>query len=308
MSEETHERVAAVRAFNRFYTNVIGVLHSGLVDTPYSLTEARVMFELAHRDTTEVAELRRALDIDPGYLSRILSRFEMDGLVARERSAADARRQLIRLTAQGQAAFSMLDERQAEDVAKLLASLSDEQQRRLLSAMSGIREILGDTRSRGGYALRRPGPGDLGWVVNRHGVRYAEEYGWDATFEALVARVVSDYAADHDPDREAAWIADVDGEPGGCVFCVRGDDDATAKLRLLLVEPSARGRGVGAALVDECLRFARRAGYERMTLWTNDVLDSARRIYQGAGFELIDEEKHHSFGHDLVGQYWSRTL
>lgn len=307
MPPETRKRVASVRAFNRFYTNVIGVLHSGLLDTPYSLTEARILFELAQRDTTEVAELRRVLDIDAGYLSRILSRFEADGLAVRERSAEDARRQLIRLTGQGQTAFSALDARQDEDVAGLLATMSDEHQRRLLGAMSGIRELLGDTRSEG-YVLRPPGPGDLGWVVNRHGVLYAEEYDWDATFEALVARVVSDYASDHDPAREAGWIAEADGEPAGCVFCVRGDDDATAKLRLLLVEPSARGRGIGAGLVAECMRFARQAGYRRMTLWTNDVLDSARRIYQGAGFELVDEEKHHSFGHDLVGQNWARAL
>lgn len=301
------ERVAAVRAFNRFYTNVIGVLHDGLMDTPYSLTEARVLFELAQREATEVAALRRELDIDAGYLSRILARFTSDGLILRQRSDADARRQVIRLTEPGRKAFALLDERQADDVQRLLSGLTEEQQRRLLGAMNAIQETLGEAPRRHGYVLRSLEPGDLGWVVHRHGVLYAAEYGWDASFEALVARVVSDYVDNHDPTRQAAWIAEVDGERAGCVFCVRGDE-TTAKLRLLLVEPTARGMGIGARLVEECLRFARRAGYQRITLWTNDVLDAARRIYQQAGFELVGEEHHHSFGHDLVGQHWARTL
>lgn len=298
MFEVRDERVAAVRTFNRFYTNLIGVLHGGLLDTPYSLTEARVLFELAQRDATAVAELRRELDIDAGYLSRILTRFTSDGLVARERSDADARRQVIRLTETGRAAFAMLDQRQADDVSRMLAGLPEEQQRRLLGGMSAIQEVLGKAPRSAGHVLRPPEPGDMGWVVQRHGVLYAAEYGWDASFEALVARVVSDYVDNHDPARDGAWIAEVDGERAGCVFCVRGDE-TTAKLRLLLVEPSARGTGIGTRLVEECLRFARRVGYQRMTLWTNDVLDSARRIYQRAGFELVDEEKHHSFGHEI---------
>lgn len=299
--------VAAVRAFHRFYTNVLGLLHSGLSDTPYSLTEARVLFELAQREAVEVAELRRALDIDAGYLSRILARFDADGLTVREPSAVDARRQVIRLTAPGREVFEMLDARQARDVGKLLSGLDSEQRRRLLGSMTAIRELLQEKPREPGYVLRPPEPGDLGWVVQRHGALYAQEYGWDESFEALVARVVADYVDHHDRRREAAWIAEVDGQRVGCVFCV-AHDATTAKLRLLLVEPGARGLGIGARLVDECIRFARRVGYERMTLWTNDVLEEARRIYQRAGFELVDEEEHHSFGHDLVGQHWSRPL
>lgn len=304
---EAAERVAEVRAFNRFYTSVIGVLHGGLVNTPYSLTEARVLFELAQREAMGVAELRRGLDIDAGYLSRILARFTSDGLVMRERSSVDARRQVIRLTGTGRAAFALLDQHQVSDVQHMLSRLSEEQQRRLLGAMRAIREVLGDAPRGRGYVLRPPEPGDLGWVVHRHGVLYAQEYGWDTSFEALVARVVADYLNHHDPVREAAWIAEVDGERTGCVFCVRGDE-TTAKLRLLLVEPIARGTGIGARLIDECLRFAKRAGYQQMTLWTNDVLTQARRLYERTGFELVEEEKHHSFGHDLVGQNWWRRL
>lgn len=307
MSGSLDEQVAAVRAFNRFYTNVIGALHGGLLDTPYSLTEARLIFELAQRDATEVAELRRRLDIDAGYLSRILARFDTDGLTVRERSSEDARRQVIRLTGAGQEVFGMLDSAQAEDVTKLLSRLSGGQRRRLLGAMDAIRETLEDTPPGPGYVLRPPEPGDLGWVVERHGSLYAREYGWDATFEALVARVVADYVDRYNPVRDAAWIAEVDGQRAGSVFCVH-QDESTAKLRLLLVEPHARALGIGARLVDECLRFARRAGYWRMTLWTNDVLTAARRIYERAGFELVDEEPHHSFGHALVGQNWVRAL
>ncbi|MQA16883.1 MAG: GNAT family N-acetyltransferase [Pseudonocardiaceae bacterium] len=299
--------VESVRAFNRFYTRMIGVLQAGLVGTPYSLTEARLLFELAQRDRIEVAELRRLLDLDAGYLSRILARFGADGLVVRDQSPSDARRQVIALTEAGRAAFAVLDDHQVAAVEQLLEPLSREQQSRLVEAMGTIRETLGDTSRRAGFVLRAPEPGDLGWVVARHGALYAAEYGWDATFEALVARVVADYVDQHDPKREAAWIAEVDGEPAGCVFCV-ADDGTTAKLRLLLVDPSARGMGIGERLVEECLRFARRAGYSRITLWTNDVLDAARRIYERAGFHLDQQDPHHSFGHDLVGQNWSRDL
>ncbi|WP_198532685.1 bifunctional helix-turn-helix transcriptional regulator/GNAT family N-acetyltransferase [Carbonactinospora thermoautotrophica] len=305
--ETLEERVDAVRAFTRFYTNLTGVLREGLLHTPYSLTEARVIFELAQRDATEIATLRRTLDIDSGYLSRILARFAADGLIAKERSRTDARRQVIRLTGQGRAAFELLDTRSAEQFRTLLARLPEEEQRRLVTAMGTIRQILEGAPRAGAFVLRPLGPGDLGWVVYRHGVLYAEEYGWDETFEALVARIVADYVDHHDPQRENAWIAEVDGEPAGCVFCVK-QDDTTAKLRLLLVEPRFRGMGIGSRLVEECIRFARRAGYREMVLWTNDVLVQARRIYERAGFELVEEEKHHSFGQDLVGQTWRRAL
>jgi DNA-binding MarR family transcriptional regulator/GNAT superfamily N-acetyltransferase len=301
------DRVAAVRAFNRFYTERIGALGEGLHHTPYSLTEARVIFELAQRETTEVGDLRRVLALDAGYLSRILARFQADRLVVRERSAADGRRQVIRLTARGREVFATLDQRSADEIGTLLAKLTDEDQRRLVGAMAVIREVIEPAPHPDAYLLRPPRPGDLGWVVQRHGARYAEEYGWDETFEALVARIVADYADHRDPEREQAWIAEVDGDPVGCVFCMKMDD-TTVQLRLLLVEPRARGLGIGGRLVEECLRFARRAGYQQITLWTNDVLADARRIYQRAGFTLADEEPHHSFGHDLVGQHWTRKL
>lgn len=303
------ERVGEVRAFSRFFTTVIGLLDEGLLKSPYSLTEARVIFELAQSEATEVVGLRSTLGLDAGYLSRMLARFEADGLVRRERSAVDGRRQVIVLTPAGRDVFAMLDARSAAQVGKLLASLADYEQRRVVEAMSTIRGLLDAARpTEPAVTLRSLCAGDLGWVVARHGVLYEREYGWDQTFEALVARIVADYATGRDPAREDAWIAELAGKPVGCVFCVRGDDESTAKLRLLLVEPSARGHGIGARLVDQCIAFARSTGYSRLTLWTNDVLAAARRIYQRAGFELIREEKHHSFGHDLVGQYWQVDL
>ncbi len=299
--------VAAVREFNRFYTNVIGLLRGKYLDTPYSLTEARLLFELAQRDTSEVSDLRRTVDIDPGYLSRILARFESDGLIARRRSAADGRRQVIRLTAGGRAVVAMLDARSAEQTRHLLGSVREGGLRRMLGAMRVITETLAESPQPRGYLIRAPRPGDMGWVVQRNAAVYAEEFGWDSSYEALVARIVADYVEHRDPDAEAVWIAEVDGDPAGCVFCVR-ENATTARLRLLLVEPWARGLGIGARLVDEVLRFARRAGYSHITLWTNDVLADAKRIYQRAGFTLDDESRHHSFGKDLTGQNWSRAL
>jgi DNA-binding MarR family transcriptional regulator/GNAT superfamily N-acetyltransferase len=300
------DRVAAVRRFSRFYTNVLGLLQEGLLETEFSLTEARVIFELAASGPADAASLRRRLDIDPGYLSRLLARLGSAGLISRQRDPDDGRRQLIELTAQGQAAFATLNARSDHQVRDLLTALPEPAQRRLTGAMAAIEEILSGPAGRqkpAAYLLRSPGPGDLGWMVKAHGELYAQEYGWDTTFEALVARIVADYADNHDPRREKAWIADVDGQPVGCVLCVRKDDD-TAQLRILLVDPAARGLGIGARLVGECLTFARRAGYKRIVLWTNDVLTAARRIYQAAGFRLTGEEPHHSFGHDLVSQTW----
>jgi DNA-binding MarR family transcriptional regulator/GNAT superfamily N-acetyltransferase len=299
--------VAAVRAFNRFYTNVIGLLRGKYLDTPYSLTEARLLFELAQRDASEVADLRRVVDIDAGYLSRILGRFEDDGLIARQRSAADGRRQVIRLTGAGRAAVAGLDAGSAGQTRDMLAGVRDEDRRRLLDAMRVITDVLTKSPPPRGYLLRAPRPGDLGWVVSRNAAVYAEEFGWDASYEALVARIVADYVDHRDPGAEAAWIAEVDGAPAGCVFCVR-EDATTARLRLLLVEPWARGLGIGGRLVEEVLRFARGAGYSAVTLWTNDVLAGARRIYERAGFTLDNESPHHSFGQDLVGQNWSLRL
>jgi DNA-binding MarR family transcriptional regulator/N-acetylglutamate synthase-like GNAT family acetyltransferase len=299
--------VGEVRAFNRFYTNTIGVLREGLLRTPYSLTEARVIFELGQRDATELVELRRRLDIDAGYLSRIVSRFEADGLATRKRSSADGRRQVIRLTSRGRRVYKTLDERSASEVETLLSRLHAEEERRLVGAMRAIQSILEDSPEREQFALRSLEPGELGWVVQRHGVLYAREYGWDDSFEGFVAGIVGDYVHERDVKREQAWIAESDGEPVGCVFCVK-KSAKVAQLRLLLVEPSARGMGIGTRLVDRCIEFARRTGYDRLMLWTNDVLDDARRIYERAGFELVEEERHHSFGSDLLGQSWWLSL
>jgi DNA-binding MarR family transcriptional regulator/GNAT superfamily N-acetyltransferase len=305
--QDSANAVATVREFNRFYTRVIGVLDECLLDTPYTLTEARVIFELAQGEQVEVVTLRRRLGLDPGYLSRILSRYESDGLIIRSRSTSDARRQVVRLTAAGRSAYKTLDERSARQIEAVLEGLAGEERRRLLDAMATIRDVLGDSRRQRRVMLRPLRIGDLGWVVGRHGVVYAEEYGWDQSFEALVARIVADYGQHHDSQRENAWIAEIDGEAVGCVFCVRKDDE-TAQLRILLVEPSARGFGVGTALVDACIEFARRAGYQKMVLWTNSVLEAARCIYERAGFKLLDEQPHHSYGHDLVSQWWVLDL
>jgi DNA-binding MarR family transcriptional regulator/GNAT superfamily N-acetyltransferase len=301
------DRVAAIRAFNRFYTQSIGLVRGSYLQSPYSLTEVRVLFELAQRDGTEVAALRRDLGIDAGYLSRVLTRLEQDGALARERSPADGRRQLVRLTDRGRAAFGDLDRRSAAEVGHLVAGLDEPDQRRLVGAMDTIQRLLQPAARPGAYLLRPLAPGDVGWIVYRHGVRYRQEYGWDASFEALVARIMADYAERHDPAREAGWIAEVDGEPVGCVLCVRRDE-TTAQLRVLLVEPAARGLGIGRRLVEECLRFARQAGYREIVLWTYDVLGAARRIYQAAGFELAEQHPEHSYGHDLTGQLWRRPL
>ncbi|HEV2935856.1 MAG TPA: helix-turn-helix domain-containing GNAT family N-acetyltransferase [Streptosporangiaceae bacterium] len=299
--------VAAVRAFNRFYTNMIGLLRGKYLGTPYSPTEARILFELAQRDACEVTDLRRTVDIDAGYLSRILGRFDSDHLITRERSAADGRRQVIRLTENGRWVVAGLDAQSATQTRDMLAAVHDDDRRRLLDAMHVITDVLSESPQPRGYLLRAPEPGDMGWVVQRHGALYAEEFGWDERFEALVARIVADYVDNREPGAEAAWIAEVDGTPAGCVFCVR-KNDRTAQLRMLLVEPWARGLGIGSRLVEEVLRFARRAGYSDITLWTNDVLSGARRIYQRAGFTLDDEARHHNFGKDLVEQNWSRRL
>jgi DNA-binding MarR family transcriptional regulator/GNAT superfamily N-acetyltransferase len=303
----TQAEATAMRDFNRFYTTVIGVLDEGLLHTPYSLTEARVIFELGQRPTVEVSGLRRTLAVDAGYLSRILARFVADGIVSKTRSPDGGRRQVVALTDSGRAAYDMLNARSQASIEAMLAPLAQGDRARLVAATQTIRQILGETARPAGYVLRALEPGDAGWIVHRHGARYAEEYGWDATFEALVARIMADYIDTREPRRENAWIAEVDGEPVGCVLCVRRDDEV-AQLRLLLVEPSARGMGIGSRLVDECVRFARRSGYRQIMLWTNDVLTEARRIYEKAGFELRDQAPHVSFGHNLVEQTWWLTL
>ncbi|MFY9777620.1 MAG: bifunctional helix-turn-helix transcriptional regulator/GNAT family N-acetyltransferase [Trebonia sp.] len=309
MSEDLAGQVAAVRAFNRFYTNVIGLVHGMYLDMPYSLTEARLLYEMARRDVTRVADLRRALDIDAGYLSRVLGRFEADGLVTRQRSAADARRQDVALTSAGLAAAAELDARSDGQVGELLAGVD---RPRVLTAMREITDLLSadgaDARPRvRTVVLRPPAPGDLGWVLQRHGAVYAAEYGWNSEFEAYVARIIAEYLTDSDPRRTAGWVAELDGVPAGFVCCVP-EDDSTARLRLLLVESWGRGLGIGGRLVDEVLRFARQAGRERIVLSTVSVLASARRIYQRAGFTLVREQPEHSYGHDLMAEDWARSL
>lgn len=309
MSEDLAGQVAAVRAFNRFYTNVIGLVHGMYLDMPYSLTEARLLYEMARRDVTRVADLRRALDIDAGYLSRVLGRFEANGLVTRQRSAADARRQDVALTSAGLAAAAELDARSDSQVGELLAGVD---RPRVLTAMREITDLLSadgaDARPRARtVVLRPPAPGDLGWVLQRHGAVYAAEYGWNSEFEAYVARIIAEYLTDSDPRRTAGWVAELDGVPAGFVCCVP-EDDSTARLRLLLVESWARGLGIGGRLVDEVLRFARQAGYEGIVLSTVSVLASARRIYQRAGFTLVREQPEHSYGHDLMAEDWARSL
>ncbi|MFZ2045108.1 MAG: helix-turn-helix domain-containing GNAT family N-acetyltransferase [Trebonia sp.] len=309
MREDLAGQVAAVRAFNRFYTNVIGLVHGMYLDMPYSLTEARLLYEMARRDVTRVADLRRALDIDAGYLSRVLGRFEADGLVTRQRSAADARRQDVALTSAGLAAAAELDARSDSQVGELLAGVD---RPRVLTAMRVITDLLSadgaDARPRARtVVLRPPAPGDLGWVLQRHGAVYAAEYGWNSEFEAYVARIIAEYLTDSDPRRTAGWVAELDGVPAGFVCCVP-EDDSTARLRLLLVESWARGLGIGGRLVDEVLRFARQAGYEGIVLSTVSVLASARRIYQRAGFTLVREQPEHSYGHDLMAEDWARSL
>lgn len=304
------EQVRDVRAFNRFYTSVMGFLDQGLLQSRFTLTEARVLFELSRADRIEVSDLRERMKIDPGHLSRILSRFESAGLVVRTRSEQDGRRQCAELTHTGTDAFTTLNARSDEQALRLLTTLDEPDRHRLLEALHRVEVLLGreaEPKPAPPVVIRAPRAGELGWVIHRHGVLYDREYRWDQSFEALVANIVAQFANEHDPARERAWIAEVNGQPVGSVFCVR-KDDRTAQLRLLLVEPAARGLGVGGALVDQCVSFARSAHYDELTLWTNDVLSAARRIYQRAGFRLVEEEGHRSFGHDLIGQYWSLAL
>lgn len=303
-----HESVSAIRRFNRLYTKHIGVLREGHLDSPFSLTEVRVLYELAHRDGLTASELARELALDSGYLSRILRSFEQRGLIEKTRSESDARQTHLRLTEAGRTAFAPLDSRADDEIAALVERVHPDDRRRLTEAMRTIERVLvpGAEASRS-YLIRTHQPGDIGWVVYRHGVLYAREYGWDERFEALVAQIVAEFVQNFDARRERCWIAEQNGERVGSVFLVR-KTDTIAKLRLLLVEPKARGLGIGHRLVDECIRFARQARYERMTLWTNSVLHAARRIYEEAGFRLVSEEAHSMFGKDLVGQTWELEL
>ena len=303
------DRVASVRRFSRFYTRRIGVLREGLLGSPLSLAEGRVIWELAQRETATAAELAAELGLDPGYLSRILGGFERRGLIDRSPSEHDGRQSDIALTEEGRALYATVDTKSREEVAALLGDLEDADQARLVEAFETAERLLGQPRKPAGpaYILRLHQPGDIGWIIHRHGVLYAEEYGFDTRFEALVAQIAAAFIENFDATRERCWIAERAGAVVGSVLLVK-ESEEVAKLRLLYVEPRARGLGIGSRLVAECVRFARQRRYRRITLWTNDVLVAARRIYQAAGFRLVTEEPHRSFGRDLVGQIWELPL
>jgi len=304
------DRVAAVRRFNRFHTRLVGALNEGLLNSDFSLAQARILYEVHNARSGEAvsaAALARDLSMDPGYISRLIAGLEKQGLLERAPAPDNARRLILSLTSKGRAAADGLEAASAAEVSGLLQKLSDGEQHRLVGAMQRVLCLLEAQDDSATFVLRDPEPGDLGWVVHRQAALYAREYGFDWTFEAMIAEIVAQFARDFDPQRERCWIADRDGQIVGSVFVVR-QDAATAKLRMLYVEPSARGLGLGRRLVDECIRFAGARGYRRMVLWTNDVLHAARRIYQATGFELEEEEPHRSFGRDLVGQIWSRAL
>ncbi len=294
------DRIDALRSFNRFYTRRLGLVRGGLVKTPHPLAEARVLYELGNHGAMETSELRDVLDVDAGQLSRLLARLESEGLLARAPSPGDARRRRVELTAEGERAFTTLDRRTIAQIGELLDQLPEPHQNRLIAALE---EIRGALEPRGEIALRGLEPGDLGWMVERHGVLYSREYGWDESFELLVAQIMGAFR----PGTDRGWIATLDGRRAGGVLCVH-ETDATAKLRTLLVEPEARGHGIGGRLVDAVIEHARRQGHEELVLWTNDILTAARRIYQRAGFVLTSEAPHHAFGHDLVEQTWARRL
>ncbi|MFG2828603.1 GNAT family N-acetyltransferase [Streptomyces sp. NPDC048434] len=307
--------VRELRRFNRFYTNLIGALDYGRhLYTPFTLTEARVLYEVANHPRVDAADLRASLSLDAGYLSRLLGRFEDRELIIRGRSEQDPRRQRITLTEGGREAAGVLEERSQDAAGSLLRQLPAGDRARLVDAMRTIRALLDERAEqpaedrRPEVGLRTSGPGDLGWMVERNATLYAAEYGFDLSYEALVARIVAEYAEDFDPRWDRTWIAELGGERVGAVMCVRDGRPGVARLRLLLVEPGARGHGVGCQLVDACVEFARDAGYGEMVLWTNSVLGAARGIYQRAGFELVAESPHHSFGQDLVGQDWRLAL
>lgn len=302
------EHVSAIRHFNRVFTRQIGVLREGLLHSPYSLTEARIIFELANRSNLTASDLCNALGLDAGYLSRILNKLEQQNLIEKTRSDDDGRQRLISLTTEGQNVFSLLDNRSNDEVSEMLGELSDSDRIRLIEAMHTIEGILDHGfKYAEPFYLRHHEAGDMGWVIHQHGLLYDREYGWDESFEALVAQICADFINNYDPQKERCWIAEMQTEQVGSIFCVKVSEDL-AKLRLLLVVPKARGLGLGTRLVKECIRFAKRSGYKKLTLWTNDVLVEARKIYERNGFKLVAEEQHHSFGHDLVGQNWDLML
>jgi DNA-binding MarR family transcriptional regulator/GNAT superfamily N-acetyltransferase len=306
--QDARAQVDAIRRFNRFYTRQIGLIGKGYLDSPFTLSEVRVLYELAYRDTPTASEIAKALALDAGYLSRMLLSFRKRGFLARKTSDNDARQSHLSLTKQGRAAFGALEAKSEAGVSKMIEGLSPEEKNRLTGAMGTVESLLGElAEPKTPYLLRMHQPGDMGWVVHRHGVLYAQEYGWDERFEALVAQIAAEFIQKLDARRERCWIAEREGEIAGSVFLVK-KSERVAKLRLLLVEPSARGLGIGARLVDECIRFARQAGYRKITLWTQSNLTAARHIYSKAGFRIVKRERNESFGHTLVSETWDLPL
>jgi DNA-binding MarR family transcriptional regulator/GNAT superfamily N-acetyltransferase len=302
------QRVEAMRRFNRFYTKQIGVLHERLVRSPFSLTEARIIYELTHKEKTTATELSGGLGLDAGYLSRLLRGLIRNGLIDRQVSETDGRQSFLALTGKGQKAFATLDSRSRRGIEAMLNKLSPSDQNLLLKAMRTIEDLLGPRSPKEvPYLLRPHQPGDMGWVIHKHGALYAEEYGWDEQFEAFVASIAAKFIQHYDPKQERCWMAEINGEIVGSVVLAK-KSKTVAKLRLLLVDPKARGLGIGARLVDECIRFSRRAGYKKIILWTNSILGAARHIYEKSGFLKVHEERHHSFGHDLIGETWELSL
>lgn len=306
-TDQLETNVELIRRFNRFYTRQIGLLDEHLLESGFSLTEVRILYELSHRPGLTSSDLRRELGLNAGYVSRVIAGFDGKGLISRIPSPSDARAIRLELTDKGRAAFAPLNEASRREVVAMLEKLPEPEQHELVGAMVRIQSLLGEPDLSQGLILRDPQPGDIGWVIHRQAVLYAQEYGWNEEYEALIAEILARFVREFDPACERCWIAEKDGKVIGSVFLVRGDE-TVAKLRLLYVDPCARGAGIGSRLVHECLRFARRVGYKRMELWTNSVLTAARRIYERAGFELIKEEPHHSFGKDLVGQVFARDL
>jgi DNA-binding MarR family transcriptional regulator/predicted N-acetyltransferase YhbS len=301
-------QIAAIRSFSRFYTRKLGIIEPRLLHSPWTLQEARILYEIAQHEGCTATDLTRALGLDPGFLSRTLQALQRRQIVTRRPSKTDARANELALTTKGRAAFAELDSRSRSEVAGLLGALDDMERGAVVRAMTTIEHALEPQAQKpAGFLLRSHRPGDIGWVTSRHGAIYAQEYGWDISFEALVAEIAAQFIRSYDSAREHCWIAEIDGEPVGSIFLVNGSK-GVAKLRLLLVEKKARGLGVGRALVEQCIRFAREAGYQSITLWTQSILVAARSIYQRAGFRLTAEQKHHSFGVDLVGETWDMKL
>jgi DNA-binding MarR family transcriptional regulator/GNAT superfamily N-acetyltransferase len=304
--------VAAVRQFNRFYTRQIGVLRKTYLDSPYSLGEMRVLYELAHANELTASDITRALDLDAGYLSRLLRNFEKRGLITRKTSRKDGRQSHLALTARGRKLFAPMEERSQRDAGAMLDRLKPSQQAQIVAAMTSIETLLAngqvksDTKPR--YTLREPRAGDFGWVVSRHAELYLREYGWGEPFEGLCAQIVADFVNKFDAKYERCWIAELDGENIGCIMLVKDDQPGVARIRLLLVDPKGRGLGLGAKLVDECVRFARSVGYTKITLWTHSVLSAARHVYEKAGFTLTSSEPRHSWGKDVVAEFWDLDL